>query len=180
MYILFLYIYLFFLCIFSLGEMWPGHFFFFLVLCTLCAGTRLTRTVSRSSCETESPSQTIELMRSTICMCTFWLCPLLKKKKKMVNTRTDLKSGASGSQSRGVEDGKQTQWGRENRNTSKFFHLHMRAERCSVPHRGHFRLSEHHWLRWITPICSLYSAHAMKGFHLGFARIIVIWPNAGK
>ncbi len=101
-------------------------------------------------------------------------------KKKMVNTRTDLKSGASGSQSRGVEDGKQTQWGRENRNTSKFFHLHMRAERCSVPHRGHFRLSEHHWLRWITPICSLYSAHAMKGFHLGFARIIVIWPNAGK
>lgn len=30
-----------------------------------------------------------------------------KKKKVMVNTRTDLKSGASGSQSEGVEDGKQ-------------------------------------------------------------------------
>lgn len=45
--------------------------------CTLCAGTRLTNTVSNSSCDTVSPSQMMELIRSTICMWTFWLWPLL-------------------------------------------------------------------------------------------------------
>ncbi len=49
---------------------------------TLCAGTRLTRTVSSSSCDTVSPSQMMELIRSTICMCTFWLWPLLGKQDK--------------------------------------------------------------------------------------------------
>lgn len=44
---------------------------------TLCAGTRLTNTVSNSSCDTVSPSQMMELIRSTMCMCTFWLWPLL-------------------------------------------------------------------------------------------------------
>lgn len=47
--------------------------------CTLCAGTRLTNTVSNSSWETVSPSQMMELIRSTMCMCTFWLWPLLAK-----------------------------------------------------------------------------------------------------
>lgn len=51
----------------------------------------------------------------------------------MVNTRTDLKSGAPGNQSGEAQDGKQDQWGKENRNTSRFFHLDMRAECCSVP-----------------------------------------------
>lgn len=51
----------------------------------------------------------------------------------MVKSRTDLKSGAPGNQSEEAQDGKQAQWGRENRNTSRFFHLHMRAEHCSVP-----------------------------------------------
>lgn len=46
---------------------------------TLCAGTRLTKTVSSSSCDTVSPSQMMELIRSTMCMCTFWLWPLLWK-----------------------------------------------------------------------------------------------------
>lgn len=48
---------------------------------TLCAGTRLTNTVSSSSCDTVSPSQMMELIRSTMCMCTFWLWPLLGENK---------------------------------------------------------------------------------------------------
>lgn len=46
---------------------------------TLCAGTKLTNTVSSSSCDTVSPSQMMELIRSTMCICTFWLWPLLWK-----------------------------------------------------------------------------------------------------
>ena len=51
---------------------------------TLCAGTRLTSTVSNSSCDTVSPSQMMELIRSTMCMCTFWLWPLLGKQVRSV------------------------------------------------------------------------------------------------
>lgn len=146
---------------------------------TLCAGTRLTRTVSRSSCETESPSQTIELMRSTICMWTFWLCPLLKEKHhskhknwpKIRCTRQSKWSARWEASSMGQ---------RKQKHFKVFPFTHeSRVLQCPA-HRGHFRLSEHQWLSWIAPICSLYSTHAMKGFHLGFARIIVIWPNAGK
>lgn len=55
---------------------------------TLCAGTRLTNTVSNSSCETVSPSQMMELIRSTICMCTFWLWPLLGKRGRRGQSST--------------------------------------------------------------------------------------------
>lgn len=51
-----------------------------MLLLTLCAGTRFTKTVSKSSWDTVSPSQIIELMRSTMCIWTFWLWPLLKFK----------------------------------------------------------------------------------------------------
>lgn len=59
---------------------------------TLCAGTRLTKTVSSSSCETVSPSQIMELIRSTMCMCTFWLCPLLEKWGKKKKKRSSLQT----------------------------------------------------------------------------------------
>lgn len=66
-------------CVFFLYDRaWRVHVYPHVVQHTLCAGTRLTNTVSNSSCDTVSPSQMMELIRSTICMCTFWLWPLLK------------------------------------------------------------------------------------------------------
>ncbi|TNN54711.1 hypothetical protein EYF80_035054 [Liparis tanakae] len=53
--------------------------------------TRLTNTVSNSSCDTVSPSQMMELIRSTICMCTFWLWPLLRKQGRKARVCCSLK-----------------------------------------------------------------------------------------
>lgn len=51
------------------------------LLFTLCAGMRLMRMVSSSSCVTPSPSMMIELIRSNMCICTLWLWLLLWRKK---------------------------------------------------------------------------------------------------
>lgn len=49
---------------------------------TLCAGMRLMRIVSSSSCVTPSPSMMMELIRSIMCICTFWLWLLLWRERK--------------------------------------------------------------------------------------------------
>lgn len=56
------------------------HVIIYTCLCghlTLCAGMRLMRMVSSSSCVTPSPSMMIELIRSIMCIWTFWLWLLL-------------------------------------------------------------------------------------------------------
>lgn len=55
------------------------------VIHTLCAGMRLMRIVSSSSWVTPSPSIMMELIRSSMCICTFWLWLLLKKQKTKKN-----------------------------------------------------------------------------------------------
>lgn len=49
---------------------------------TLCAGMRLIRMVSSSSCVTPSPSMIMELIKSIMCICTFWLWLLLQRQQK--------------------------------------------------------------------------------------------------
>lgn len=72
---------------------------------TLCAGTRLTNTVSSSSCDTVSPSQMMELIRSTMCMCTFWLWPLLEKTRRANKSQvTCLQRGSSAAEGNGSTD----------------------------------------------------------------------------
>ena len=64
----------------SMNQRFSSLFYLHLIndqMSTLCAGMRFMRMVSSSSCVTPSPSVMIELIRSIMCIWTFWLWLLL-------------------------------------------------------------------------------------------------------